>query len=153
MSLSKTMRVAAFLPTFAAIPVIVVLAQEPGQKSATPAQVESQKGALRKAMLQKLRSVQDVIAALAIEDYEVISSSASMLKRIGSGTLGKATPDLTYIKFSSEFTSLAADLEARAKEGDLNGATLSYLRMTINCVECHKHVRTARLLEGRPKDE
>jgi hypothetical protein len=48
-----------------------------------------------------------------------------------------------YITFTGEFQRLCADLEKNAGDKNLDGATLSYLRLTMSCVNCHKYVRFA----------
>ena len=32
-------------------------------------------------------------------------------------------------------------MQAKAKAKNLDGATLAYVRLTMNCIECHKYVR------------
>ncbi len=53
---------------------------------------------------------------------------------------------MEYIKFSAAFSSVVEELGRRAKAHDLNGVTLSYIRLSMNCVECHKFVRDQNIL-------
>ena len=53
------------------------------------------------------------------------------------------------MKYATEFVSIVDELDRRAKEEDLNGATVSYIRLTMNCVECHKFTRDNRILDQR----
>jgi hypothetical protein len=46
-----------------------------------------------------------------------------------------------YIVFTSEFQRLTDELVQKAREKNMDGATLAYLRLTMNCVNCHKYVR------------
>ncbi len=48
-----------------------------------------------------------------------------------------------YLVFTGEFQRLCDDLDAKAKEKNLDGATLAFLRITMSCVNCHKYVRIA----------
>jgi hypothetical protein len=34
-------------------------------------------------------------------------------------------------------------MDRKAKDKNIDGATLAYLRLTMNCVNCHKYVRQA----------
>ena len=70
-----------------------------------------------------------------------MADDARELRLIGDSTLLKISPNLEYAKYSIEFSSIVDELGRRAKDHDLNGATLSYIRLTVNCVECHKYVR------------
>ncbi|MDR3639038.1 MAG: hypothetical protein P4L84_34860 [Isosphaeraceae bacterium] len=111
---------------------------------------EAQRKILAIEMEKKLKRAQALLTCLAFEDFDALADNARSLKQIGEQTLAKVTPDLAYVKYSAEFVSLADELERRAKDKDLNGATLSYIRLTINCVECHKRVRDGRILDPKP---
>ena len=104
---------------------------------------------LNQAMAKKLKHAQELVAALALEDFVRLADNARTLRQIGQDTLWKVSPNLTYVKYSAEFASAAEELERRAKERDLNGATLSYVRLTISCVECHKFIRDNRILDPK----
>jgi hypothetical protein len=101
------------------------------------------------AMALKLRHTHELITALAVEDYDRLADSTQALKRVGRDTLWKVSPNIAYVKYSSEFAMIADELARCAREHDLNGATLSYVRLTINCVDCHKDVRDHRILDPK----
>jgi len=44
----------------------------------------------------------------------------------------------SYAVYSREFQTMAEDLVARSDEKNLKGATLAYINLTMNCVNCHK---------------
>ena len=46
-----------------------------------------------------------------------------------------------YLHFTMDFQRIADDLIKSAGAKNLDGATLAYTRLTINCVDCHKYVR------------
>lgn len=104
---------------------------------------------LSQAMALKLKHTHELITALAVEDYDRLAESARALKRVGRDTLWKVSPNVAYVKYSSEFAAIADELARCAREHDLNGATLSYVRLTINCVDCHKFVRNNRILDPK----
>ncbi|WP_435009325.1 hypothetical protein P12x_000577 [Tundrisphaera lichenicola] len=116
-------------------------AQQPKDQPDAREAAEQQRKALSAAMAKKLRYAHQLLTSLAIEDFAKMTIDAGELKRLGETTLMKISPDLEYIKYSTEFSSIAEELGRRAKEHDLNGATSSYIRLTMNCVECHKYSR------------
>jgi hypothetical protein len=91
-----------------------------------------------------------LITSLTIEDFAQMALDVRELKLIGETTLMKVSPNLEYVKYSTEFSSGVEDLGRRAKAQDLNGATLSSIRLTMNCVECYKYVRDKNLF-GRKR--
>jgi hypothetical protein len=95
-------------------------------------------------MRLKLDYSKKVLEGLTLEDYENISKNAKLLKRLSQAaewevpTIPNATD---YLVYTNEFQRLADELAKNAKEKNLDGATLAYVRMTLNCVNCHKYVR------------
>jgi cytochrome c556 len=49
-----------------------------------------------------------------------------------------------YRTYSAQFKQIANRLTKAAKEKNLDGAALDYVQLTLNCVDCHKHVRDHR---------
>jgi hypothetical protein len=97
-------------------------------------------------MRMKLDYSKKVLEGLTLEDYETISKSAKALKRLSEAaewevpTIPNANE---YIVFTSEFQRLTDEMGRKAKDKNIDGATLAYLRLTMNCVNCHKYVRQA----------
>jgi hypothetical protein len=46
-----------------------------------------------------------------------------------------------YVTFTREFQQLTDEMAKKAREKNIDGAALAYLRLTMNCVSCHKYVR------------
>jgi hypothetical protein len=117
---------------------------------ATRAKAADPKGEkLRPFMRQKLKHAQVLIEGLANEDFVLISDNARILRKLATDAQWRISPNLKYIKYSDEFAAITEELERRANEKDLNGATLSYIRLTINCVDCHRFVRDDHILDVR----
>jgi hypothetical protein len=110
---------------------------------------EPRKIDLKPIMVQKLKHSQALLEGLAQEDFALIRDHARELRKIGEESLTRIAPNLTYVKYATEFVSIVDELDRRAKDEDLNGATVSYIRLTMNCVECHKFTRDNRILDQR----
>ncbi len=97
-------------------------------------------------MRLKLEYSKNVLEGLTLENYDAISKSAKALKRLSEAaewevpTIPNATE---YLAFTSEFQRVSDELVQKAKDKNIDGATLAYLRLTMNCVNCHKYVRLA----------
>lgn len=95
-------------------------------------------------MKQKLELSKGILEGLTIEDYSTISKNAKALKTLSTQAewnVGVVPNAADYIAFTSEFQKISDELARKAKEKNLDGATLAYLRLTMNCVQCHKYVR------------
>ena len=56
-----------------------------------------------------------------------------------SGWNVQTTP--AYLKLSSEFRDSAERLRKAAEKKNIDGSTLAYFEVTLNCVRCHKYIR------------
>jgi hypothetical protein len=95
-------------------------------------------------MRQKLEDSKQVLEGLTVEDFAAIGKSARALRKLSQAaewevpTLPNATD---YVAFTGEFQRLCDELGAKAKEKNIDGATLAYLRLTMCRVNCHKYLR------------
>lgn len=98
-------------------------------------------------MRQKLEFSKLALEGLTVENYDLIARNAKALRKLSAAaewevpTIPNATE---YVAFTGEFQRLCDELADRAREKNLDGATLSYLKLTISCVNCHKYVRNPR---------
>jgi len=97
-------------------------------------------------MRQKLEFSKNLLEGLAMENYETIAKSAKALRLLSQAaewevpTIPNATD---YVAFTTDFQRIADDLSKQAKAKNIDGATIAYVKLTMNCVECHKFVRFA----------
>jgi hypothetical protein len=97
-------------------------------------------------MRMKLEHSKKILEGLTLEDYPTIVKNAQALKKLSEAAEWEV-PTIPnageYVVFTTEFQRLADELARKAKENNMDGATLAYLRLTMNCVNCHKYVRQA----------
>lgn len=95
-------------------------------------------------MRLKLEYSKQVLEGLTMENYETLIKNARALKKLSQAAEWEV-PTIPnageYIVFTTEFQRLTDELAKKAGEKNLDGATLAYLRLTMNCVNCHKYVR------------
>lgn len=97
-------------------------------------------------MRQKLEFSKNVLEGLSLEQYPVIEKNARALKRLSQAAEWEVPmiPNATdYVALTTEFQRYADDLARNAREHNIDGATLAYVKLTVNCVQCHKYVRFA----------
>jgi hypothetical protein len=95
-------------------------------------------------MRMKLEHSKKILEGLTLENYGTIAKSAKALKRLSEAAEWEAptipkVPD--YLVYTTEFQRITDDLSEKAEAKNIDGATLAYLRLTMNCVNCHKYVR------------
>lgn len=94
-----------------------------------------------KLMRKKLAAAQDILEGLTTEDFEMIEQGAKLLKSLANEADFQISKDSMYVQHSNEFQNLADKLEKAAKANSLDKASLHYVNLTMNCIECHRFVR------------
>ena len=94
-----------------------------------------------KFMERKLEASREIVAGLALEDYNKISKSAQDLMLLSHEADWNVLQTDTYLRMSGEFRGSAERLRDSANAKNLDGSTLAYFEVTLNCVRCHKYVR------------
>lgn len=111
--------------------------------AAQPPQLPSEAQVMR----VKLQRAQTLLQALTMEDFKTLQENAESLVRISKATEFLRAYKTEEYEFQARvFQKAAESLAAKAKEKNIEGATLAYLDMTISCVACHNHFR------GRKRD-
>jgi hypothetical protein len=95
-------------------------------------------------MKRKLGHAQAVLEALALNDFDKIRSNADDLIFISKQVEWRAVKTPEYDLSMNSFRRAAEELAQKAKDKNLEGATLAYMDMTMTCVRCHKQVRDMR---------
>jgi hypothetical protein len=95
-------------------------------------------------MRKKLEFSKNVLEGLAREDFDLIAKNAKglMVMSQASEWDDPVMPNVEqYLSYTREFQRLTDELIRSGKQKNLDGATLAYVQLTVNCVNCHKYVR------------
>ena len=95
-------------------------------------------------MRAKLFSSQSVLEGLTTENFDLIQQGAEKMIVMSKAAEWRAQEGERYAQDTAQFVAAAKDLVRQARKRNIDGATLSYLQLTMNCVECHKHIREER---------
>ena len=120
-----------------------IIAAGGGDASAKPAEKP-----VEKFMQQKLIHGQDVLEGLVMEDYDQIAKAAADMHALSQAAEWQVLRTPSYDLYSKEFQNACSQLEKAAKEKNIDGASLAWVRVTMNCLSCHKHVRNAKVAQA-----
>jgi cytochrome c556 len=95
-------------------------------------------------MRQKLVNAQQVLDGIAVSNFNSIEEGAENLVRLSKKAEFRLGHIPDYDRYSDDFRRAAETLVRSARDKNLDGATLAYLDLTLNCVKCHKHIREAK---------
>ncbi|MCZ2344513.1 MAG: hypothetical protein LC104_22370 [Bacteroidales bacterium] len=137
------MTVRSFVLIAAALMMFLPLAgsaQEPKLKEPKPPLPKLPTG--KELMALKAKHAQDMLAALAIEDYDRIAAAAEEIGRIA-----QAAEFLTAYKTAEYeiqmklFVRTVGSISKHARNKNLDATMLSYIDMSMSCIKCHKYTR------------
>jgi hypothetical protein len=96
---------------------------------------------LKYIMQRKLDNAHAILEALITEDYESMEDSAGAILKLSqeSGWFVIQSPE--YTERSTSFRRSVSEIQAAAKEKNLDRAALGYVDMTLKCVQCHRYMR------------
>jgi hypothetical protein len=98
-------------------------------------------------MRQKLTHSQDILEGLVTEDFEQIAKAAAEMRTLSQAAEWQVLRTPTYDLFSREFQAACDQLEKSAKEQNSDGASLAWIKVTMTCLSCHKHVKNAKIAQ------
>ncbi len=93
-------------------------------------------------MTAKLVYAQKTLEALALEDYETIVSNSERLNLLSREASWQVLQTAEYVSHSDDFRRATDSLRAAGQMRNIDAAGLAYVRLTLTCLECHKHVRS-----------
>lgn len=92
-------------------------------------------------MQLKLEHTQAVLDGLVREDFAKIDKHAQRISLLTHEEAWQVIQTPEYRRRSEEFRRAADNIAKAAQQKNLDGATLAYVEMTLNCVSCHRAVR------------
>ena len=131
----------ALLVTMFAGPIGVsnLPAQEPlGAGDVEPDQVKP-------LMRRKLDRAKNILEGLTLEEFDKIASNARSLRLLSMEAGWNIVQTEEYRKQSDDFRRACDAIEKAAKAKDIHRAALSYVSLTVRCVECHSYMRDNKI--------
>ena len=96
---------------------------------------------MRTFMKVKLAQAQAILEGLTVEDFDQIEQNATAMFLLTKAEQWNASKDAQFVQHSKEFERVTTKLAKYASEKNLEGASLMYVQLTLNCVDCHRLVR------------
>ena len=121
-----------------------LLAAEPQQQ---PPAETNQVGEFMRA---KLLHSQGGLEGLSIDKYDLIANHSQSMSLLSQASNWHVLQTPEYRELSTEFRRSVDSLTEAARQRNLDGATLSFVLVTMKCVSCHKYVRSVRMAKLEP---
>lgn len=136
------------------VSIVVGNLGEGTQAQETSKKVPARKSVVMQAFMRvKLTQAQGILEGLTVEDFDQIETNASAMFLLTKAENWKASKDPQFIEHSNEFARVAEKLAQYAKDKNLDGASLTYIQLTLTCIECHRFVRDKAIhFRGSPTE-
>ncbi len=136
------------------ISAAIVMLKPSGVKTSAAVQVEiaapPDKKVMEKFMTRKLAAAQRALEGVAREDHELIQNATIEMIDLSRQAAWEQMASYRFVQDTADFVTAAEFLGRMADAKDAEGTSLGFMRLTMTCTNCHRHVRTARIakLEG-----
>ncbi len=110
--------------------------------AAKPADKKSAQAAL---MGKKLDHAKRLLEGLTLNDLSKAGKSADELMAVSQKAEFAAFKTKEYDLYTNDFRRALETIAKKAKDGNLDGATLGYVNMTLACIRCHQATREIKL--------
>ena len=101
-----------------------------------------------KFMRAKLSDSQKVLEGITTENFKLIEEGAEHMAIMSRAQQWSVIPGPEYLQHSAEFRRCCEDLKKRAEKRNLEACALSHLQLTMSCINCHKFVRSTRIVKN-----
>lgn len=95
-------------------------------------------------MRLKLAHSEKLLEGIVLADFPLIEKSAQNLSVQSRDEMWQILQTPDYLQHSIEFRRSADRVVAAAQKKNIDAAAFAYVGLTMQCVNCHKHVRDVR---------
>lgn len=95
-------------------------------------------------MRLKLTHSEKLLEGIALADFGMIEKYSQALSIQSRDEMWQILQTPDYLQHSIDFRRAADRVTAAARKKNIDAAALAYVGLTLQCVECHKHVRDVR---------
>jgi hypothetical protein len=135
------MRTWAFLVTLALIATSGWWISGAQERKEPPKRLKLDPKKIQDLMHKKLLTSQTILEGITKNDYKMIGKGAEDLIDISKQIEFMVVRSPQYESFSNDFRRSAEALAKMAKDENIDGASFTYLEMSLNCFNCHRYIR------------
>lgn len=118
-----------------------------GMRACFPTAAAQQPENVQTLMRLKLQHAQGVLEGIALEDFDKVDKHAQGLALVSQAAAWQVFQTPEYLRQSAAFRLTCDELSGHARSKKLDAAALDYVKLTMQCVECHKHIRGVKVTQ------
>lgn len=122
--------------------LFVIVLTTSGLRSQPPKAKESKEPDTTKAFMRgKLVNSQKILEGMTTKKFKLMQEGAKELQKMSDAAAWKRSSDAVYLHYSREFRRLTEKLDRLAGDGNLEGASFTYMHIVGTCLSCHEYSR------------
>ena len=115
------------------------------------------KDVMAKFMAKKLAAAQRALEGVSREDFELIRETTTEMIELSRHEAWEQMASARFVQDTVDFVTAGEFLNRMAEAKDAEGSSLGFMRLTMTCTNCHRHVRSSKVARldfgGQRSDE
>ena len=107
--------------------------------------LRAQNAPVKAFMRKKLVAAEQILEGLTAPDPALIRKGATTMIHMSKEAMWVSHRSPSYAQDSADFVRTAERLVKLTNAGDVEGASHTYAQLTIQCVSCHRRVRSQKV--------
>ena len=125
--------------------VLVLILMAPAVFSGSPA--AAQTPATARIMREKLGHSQKILEAILTSSFALLDRESAALIKVTQSPAWTVLQGPEYLRQSEAFLKALRELNAAAKDRDLDAASERYADLTRSCFACHRYMKDRRVAD------
>ena len=96
-------------------------------------------------MRKKLVASEQILEGLTVPDAALVRKGATSMIHMSKAAMWTSHGSPSYAQDSADFVRTAERIIKLTNADDLEGASHTYAQLTIQCVNCHRRVRSQKV--------
>jgi len=109
------------------------------------------KAAMDELMQQKLAAAQSALEAVTREDYEQLHEVCSDMIDLSHKEAWERMASPRFVQDTADFAAAVEFMDRMATARDAEGISMGFVRVTMTCAECHRHIRAPKVAALNPQ--
>ena len=149
--------IVAVMVTYAVIALTQPVSVKASSTASGPVQDEiaapPSKAAMDELMRQKLTAAQGALEAVSREDFEQLHEVSRQMIALSHKEVWEQMASPRFVQDTVDFVAAVEFMDRMATARDAEGVNLGFVRLTLACAECHRHMRTPKVAELNPQPQ
>lgn len=106
------------------------------------------KAAMDELMKQKLDAAQGALEAVSRDDFQKLRDVSAQMIALSHKEIWEQMASPRFVQDTADFLAAVEFMDRMAEARDADGASMGFVRLTMSCANCHRHMRTPSVADS-----